>query len=248
MEKILTNKVCLITGASKGIGLSIAETFAKAGAIVYANVRTLESVSDELKQLTVAFANLKLCAFDVTDAEAMKATIIEIKKESGKIDVLVNNAGVVSYELLPFINFDKLHEMLEVNVVAVIRITQLVSRVMARQKSGSIINISSIVGVKGVKGQLAYSATKGALNAVTLSAAKELAEYGIRVNAIAPGMVGTERLKGIIADKFKEQHKEIALGRIAEPEEVANTCLFLASDLSSYITGQVLGVDGGLLI
>lgn len=248
MEQILTGKVCLITGANRGIGLAIAETFSEAGAIVYANVRSLESTSEELSQLAAKFQHLKLCAFDVTDAAAVKSAVMGIKKESGKIDVLVNNAGVVSYELLPFINFEKLHEMLEVNVVAVIRLMQLVSRIMARQASSSIINISSMVGVKGVKGQLAYSATKGALNAMTLSAAKELAEYGIRVNAIAPGMVGTERLKGVIADKFKEQHQEIALGRMAEPKEVANTCLFLASDLSSYVTGQILGVDGGLLI
>jgi len=248
LEQVLTNKVCLITGANSGIGLATTELFSEAGAVVYANVRTLDGISAELNQLITKHPNLKLCAFDVTDAASMKGAITDIKRESGKIDVLVNNAGVVSYELIPFINFEKLHEMLEVNVIAVIRLTQIVSRIMARQKSGSIINISSIVGVKGVKGQLAYAATKGALNAVTLSAAKELAEYGIRVNAIAPGMVGTERLKAIIADKFKEQNKEIALGRIAEPKEIANTCLFLASDLSSYTTGQILGVDGGLLI
>ena len=119
---------------------------------------------------------------------------------------------------------------------------------MTRQQSGSIINMASMVGVKGAKGQLSYSATKGAVVAATRSAAKELAENHIRVNAIAPGMVGSERFKAVLAEKFAQKINDIPFGRLAEPEEVAQLCLFLAADSSSYITGQIIGVDGGVVL
>jgi 3-oxoacyl-[acyl-carrier protein] reductase len=250
MEKVglLSGKVCLVTGASKGIGLSIVKRLAAEGGIVYANIRSKDSLDDNLLNLFAENTTIKPSYFDVTKPDELKNAVMEIKKSEGKIDVLVNNAGIVTYELLPMINFDKLALMLETNVVAVIRLTQLVSRIMARQNSGSIINISSIVGVKGVKGQLAYSATKGAVNSITLSAAKELASNNIRVNAIAPGMVETDRLKSILADKFADRINDIGFGRMADPEEIANTCLYLASDLSTYMTGQILGVDGGTIL
>ena len=245
---LLKDKVCLITGASKGIGLSIVEKFIAEGAIVYANVRSTDSDSKALVNLISSSPKSKIIFFDVTHAEEVKEAILEIKKNEGRLDVLVNNAGVVSYELLGLINYDKLDLMLETNVVAVIRLIQLSSRLMQRQKQGSIINISSIVGVKGVKGQLAYAATKGAVNAITLSAAKELAEHNIRVNAIAPGMVATERLKNVLEEKFKNRIDDIGLGRMGEPEEIADSCLYLASDLSKYVTGQIIGVDGGTVL
>lgn len=250
MEKggLLSGKVCLVTGASKGIGFSIVKKFASEGGIVYANLRSPESRDENLIQLFDHNPTIKPSYFDVTKADELKNAILEIKKAEGKIDVLVNNAGIVSYELLGLINYHKLGLMLETNVVAVIRLIQLVSRIMSRQNSGSIINISSIVGVKGVKGQLAYSATKGAVNSITLSAAKELANNNIRVNAIAPGMVGTDRLTAILADKFEDRINDIGFGRMAYPEEIANTCLYLASDLSTYVTGQIIGVDGGTII
>ena len=134
--------------------------------------------------------------------------------------------------------------MFEVNVIAMIQLVQLASRIMTRQKSGSIINMSSVVGVQGVKGQLGYSATKGAVISITKSAAKELIEHNIRVNAIAPGMVGTERFTAVFEEKFKDKIANIGIGRLAEPNEIANVCVFLASDLSTYVTGQVIGVDG----
>lgn len=138
--------------------------------------------------------------------------------------------------------------MFEVNVVALIYLMQLVGRVMQRQQGGSIINMASMVGQKGAAGQLAYSATKGAVIAATKSAAKELATSKIRVNAVAPGMVGTERFQNVLKEKFNEKINDVPFGRLAEPEEVANLCLFLASDASSYITGQVIGIDGGIVI
>lgn len=245
---MLQNKVCLITGASKGIGLAIVKKFAENGAIVYANVRNESSLNGELTELQNNFSNIKISCFDVVAEQEVKNAILDIKKNEGRLDVLVNNAGVVSYELLGLLNLDKLQQMLNVNVIAVIRLIQLASRLMTRQNSGSIINISSIVGVKGVKGQLAYSATKGAVNAITLSASKELAENKIRVNAIAPGMVATERLKTIMDDKFSDRVNDIGFKRLAEPEEIADTCLYLASDLSKYVTGQIIGVDGSTIL
>ncbi len=244
-SQLLHDKVCLITGAGRGIGKAIAERFAEEGAIVYANARKEGSIDNWATSCSEKYNSQVIPVyFDVTDSKLVKQTIIRIKKEQKRIDILVNNAGLVSYELLGMTNIEKLREMFEVNVVAVIQLMQLTARIMSRQKSGSIINISSIVGVQGVKGQLSYSATKGGVNALTKSAAKELASDNIRVNAIAPGMVGTERFKGIFEEKFSHRISDIGMGRLAKPEEIANACVFLGSDLSEYITGQILGVDG----
>lgn len=246
---LLKDKVCLITGASRGIGKAIAERYAQEGAIVYANARTEGSIDEWAMQCSKENSTKVIpLYFDVVDNNAAKSAIMQIKKEQGKLDVLVNNAGVVTYELLSMIDFDKLREMLDVNVIATIQLTQLASRLMSRQKSGSIINMSSIVGVKGVKGQLAYAATKGAVNAITLSASKELAPMNIRVNAVAPGMVGTERLLEVFEKSFKERLSDIGMGRLATPEEIANAFVFLGSDLSQYVSGQILGVDGSTVL
>ena len=146
------------------------------------------------------------------------------------------------------IDFDKLRKMFDVNVIALINLMQLCSRVMSRQKSGSIINIASMVGKQGAAGQLAYSATKGAVISATLSASKELASSHIRVNAVAPGMVATERFSQVMQANFEEKANDIRWGRLARPDEIAKACLFLASDMSGYITGQVMGVDGSLIL
>ena len=154
------------------------------------------------------------------------------------------SAGIVSYEMMSMIDYNKLRKMFDVNVIALINITQTVARVMARQKSGSIINMASIVGLQGAKGQLSYSATKGAVISVTKSAAKELCESGIRVNAIAPGMISSERFQNVMQEKFSNRIETVGFGRLGTPDEVADAFLFFASDESSYITGQVLAVDG----
>ena len=240
--KTLEGKVAIVTGAGAGIGKAIAQQFAQNGAIVYAvDIKGLEWTNEADYNDKIISYNLNICDF-----AAVKNMVMTIKKEQGRIDILANIAGLISYEYMSMIDFDKFRMMLEVNVVALINLMQLVSRIMARQHSGSIINMASMVGEKGAKGQLSYSASKGAVIAATKSAAKELAEYSIRVNAIAPGMVGSERFKTVLEEKFAQKINDIPFGRLAEPDEVAQLCVFVASDASSYITGQIIGIDGGV--
>lgn len=246
---LLKNKVCLVTGCSSGIGKSIAEKFATEGAVVYANSLSSENIdcwADELKNQTSS--EIIPVYFDVRDSAAVKDTVMLIKRNHQHIDVLVNNAGLVSYEMIPMIDMAKMREMYEVNVFAVVQLLQLVSRVMTKQGGGSIINMASIVGSKGVKGQLAYAGTKGAVIAITKSAAKELAQNNIRVNAIAPGMVATDRLVKAMEQGFSAMTENIGFKRMAKPEEIADLAVFLASDRSAYISGQIIGADGVMLI
>ena len=185
--------------------------------------------------------------FDVTDATAVKSAFMSVFKQEGRIDALINNAGVVFNKKIGMILRPETELMFRVNVIAVIEMIQLVSRLMARNHSGSIVNIASVTAVLGSPGQSAYSATKGAIMAFTKSAAKELAPLGIRVNAVAPGIVKTERFSELYeesGEKIDARIQKIALGRLGTPEDVANACAFLASDRSSYISGQILGVDG----
>lgn len=172
---------------------------------------------------------------------------MSVFKLEGRIDALVNNAGVVFNKKIGMILRPETELMFRVNVIAVIEMIQLVSRLMARNHSGSIVNIASVTAVLGSPGQSAYSATKGAIMAFTRSAAKELASQGIRVNAVAPGIVKTERFSELYeesGEKIDTRIQKIALGRLGAPEDVANACAFLVSDRSSYISGQILGVDG----
>jgi 3-oxoacyl-[acyl-carrier protein] reductase len=238
MEKFLENKVCIITGAAQGIGKEIARHFAEDGAIVYACDRQ-EFMSDDER--------IHPLVFDITDAAAVKTSMMQVFKEAGRIDVLVNNAGVVFNRKIGMITRDETELMFRINVIAVLELIQLVSRLMARNGGGSIVNIASVTAVLGSPGQVAYSATKGAIIALTKSAAKELAPQGIRVNAVAPGIVKTERFAELYeanGEKIDERISRIALGRLGTPEDIANACAFLASDRASYISGHILGVDG----
>lgn len=245
---MLNNKVCLVTGAARGIGMSIAEKFASEGACVYAldlpsAVFELQEYKDENTGGEIIHVRA-----DITDSENVRAVYMQIKKEQKKLDVLANNAALISYEMLGMISKDNLRKMFEVNVFAMIEMIQYASRLMTRNNGGSIINMASIVGTHGASGQLAYSAAKGAVVALTKSAAKELAHNNIRVNAVAPGMVATKRLVAEMSGRFEDKTNNIGLGRMALPEDIANAFAFLASDSAAYISGQILGVDGCMVL
>lgn len=241
MDKILQGKVCFITGGGRGIGKAISYLLYQHGAKVYVNATTKSSL-DWINDINSQ--NLIQLPFDITDSESCRQSILKIKKESGSLDVLINNAGVEYNELIGFFNRDNRDHMFNVNVFAPIELIQLSSRIMRKQKSGSIINITSKVGIYGNPGQLVYSATKGALISITKSASKELAPFGIRVNAIAPGLTKTKMFDSVDPGYLKERINSIGMGRLAEPIDIANTCLFLASDLSQYLTGQIIEVEG----
>ena len=243
--ELLKNKVAIVTGAGAGIGQATTKLFASEGAVVYAlDIKGLQWVTEEGCDTN----HIIPVELDICDFSAVKEVVMKAKKTYGHIDILANIAGLVSYEMMPMIDYEKFRKMLDVNVVALIHLMSLVSRIMTRQQSGSIINMASMVGQKGSRGQLSYAATKGAVIAATKSASKELAESKIRVNAIAPGMVGSERFKAVLEEKFAQKINDIPFGRLAEPDEVSNLCLFLASDQSKYITGQIIGIDGGATI
>jgi len=238
MSSLLENKVCIITGAAQGIGHQIAKQFAADGAIVYACDR---------QEFTTDNERIHPVVMDITDAVSVKANLMQIFKTEGRIDCLINNAGIVYNRKIGMILREETERMFLVNVIAAMELLQLVSRLMARCGGGSIVNIASVTAVLGSPGQVAYSATKGAIISMTKSAAKELASQGIRVNAVAPGIVKTERFKELYesdGDKIDARIQRIALGRLGTPEDVAHACAFLASDRANYISGQILGVDG----
>lgn len=246
---LLDGKVCLVTGASRGIGAATVSRFAREGAVVYANARTPKNLDDLCTELSEKYnTTVKALYFDVRDEAAAKKAVLQIKKETGRLDVLVNNAGVMKDALIGMISKDLMQEMYDVNVFGVMNLLQFASKIMMFQKSGSIINLSSIVGLEGIPGKLVYSAAKGAVAAMTKTAAKELASQGIRVNAVAPGMIDTDMLKSVGDEKMKEQLANIRMGRLGTPEEVAAAILFLASDLSGYVTGEILGVNGSMMV
>lgn len=246
---LLAGKVCLVTGASRGIGAATVKRFAREGAVVYANARTPKNLDDLCIELSEKYnTTVKALYFDVRDEAAAKKAVLQIRKETGRLDVLVNNAGVMKDALIGMISKDLMQEMFDINVFGVMNLLQLASKIMMFQKSGSIINLSSIVGLEGIPGKLVYSAAKGAVAAMTKTAAKELASQGIRVNAVAPGMIDTDMLKSVGDEKMKEQIANIRMGRLGTPEEVADAILFLASDLSGYITGEILGVNGSAMV
>lgn len=248
MNRLLENKVCLVTGAGRGIGRAIAERFASDGAVVYVNDLTpgdMESWAAECASRNGTRV-VPVC-FDVTDSSALKNGLMSVYKAEGRIDCVVNNAAIISNRKLGMIAKSDMERMFSVNVLAVIDMIQTASRLMARGGGGCFVNIASITGVVGSPGQVAYSATKGAVISLTKSAAKELAPLHIRVNAVAPGIVRTERFDELYlsdGNKIDSRIEKIALGRLGTPEDVADACSFLASDRASYISGQILGVDG----
>ena len=244
MSELLKNKVCIVTGSVRGIGKEIALLFASEGADVIVNGTRLGS-ADKWINVSKNREQLHPYYFDITDSAAVRQNVMAIKKQFGHIDVLVNNAGVEFNELIGMISRENMEKMFKVNVYGTIEMIQAVSRIMSRNENGgSIINISSMVGLRGNSGQLVYSATKGAVIALTKSAAKELAPKGIRVNSVAPGLTQTEMMEQANMEKLQGRINNICMGRIAQPKDIAGSCLLLASDYAGYISGQVLPVDG----
>ena len=237
---LLSDKVALVTGASRGIGRAIMEKFAEEGAIVYANARSEGTLDDAEPS-----GRIIPLYFDVCDKTAVKKAVMRIQKEQKRLDVLVNNAGIMRDAYLEMVDDATLEETFATNVTAPIHIAQYAVRLMKRAGGGSIVNMASIIGQRGNAGQTAYAASKGAVIAVTKTWARELAPFGIRVNAIAPGNIDTELFHAIGEEKEKEITSQIGMGRIGSPEEIANVALFLASSMSSYVTSETIGANGG---
>lgn len=251
MESLLNlnGKIALVTGAGRGIGWETATLLASNGARVIINdILATDELNRKIQEAKSQNLDLTTLFYDVSDYQQLKNAYSVIFKEYKRLDILVNNAGIMEDSMLATVSESHIEKTFRINTFGVIYNSQFASRLMARNNSGSIINISSIIGTKGNSGESVYSASKSALIGFTLSAAKELAPLGIRVNAIAPGFIDTE-LVSYFGDEIRQKTiSNIKLGRIGTPEDVARAVLFFASDLSSYITGQVLGVDGGMII
>ncbi|HCE55859.1 MAG TPA: 3-oxoacyl-[acyl-carrier-protein] reductase [Lutibacter sp.] len=245
--KLLENKTALITGATRGIGKGIAQTFAKQGANVAFTFSSSLEVAKELeKELMTYGIKAKGYQSNAANYEAAQELAADVLKEFGTIDILVNNAGITKDNLLMRISEEDFDTVIEVNLKSVFNLTKAVIRPMMKQRSGSIINMSSVVGLKGNAGQANYAASKAGIIGFSKSVALELGSRNIRSNVIAPGFIETEMTANLPEETVKLWRDAIPLKRGGTPEDIANACVFLASEMSSYITGQTLSVDGGM--
>lgn len=242
---MLSKKVALVTGSNRGIGASVAERFAQNGATVYANART-DGTLDSACAKDYGEGKIIPVYFDVRDRDATRQVFIRIMKEQGRLDCLVNNAGILVDTLITMLDRNTLKDIYEVNVFAVFEMMSYASRIMSKQGSGSIINIASICGDEGgMRGQTAYSSSKGAVIALTKTAAKELGQFNVRVNSVSPGFIDTDMFRSGPRDIQKQLVDGVYLNRrVGLPGEVAGVCLFLASDNASYVNGENIRVDG----
>ena len=246
---LLSGKIVAVTGASRGIGAAVARAFAMAGAHMALTAKTDDDLATLAQELKKNYATeCVIQAGDVTDIASVQEFYKIIFEHFGKLDVLVANAGILGDGLLGMIPEQDIAHVLDVNVAGVLHHIQAASRLMRRKKYGSIMLMSSVVGRFGNKGQTLYAASKAALIGAMLSAAKELGPDGVRVNAIAPGIIDTDMTQNLDTDDRARLLGNVALGHSGTAQEVADVALFLASDMSRYVSGQIIGVDGGMVV
>lgn len=235
---MLENKTALVTGASRGIGNAVCEKLASEGAVVYGGFRTVENREGKIIPVQL----------DVCDPQSVKECIKTVKKEAGKIDILVNNAGITILERLEMVADASVKKIYDTNVFGLLNVTKAAIRLLRKSDSPCIINMSSIMAQESDIGQTVYAGTKAAVESMTRTWTKEYSAEGIRVNAVAPGNFDTDMFNIISEEELKIELSKIGLGRIAKPEEIADVVLFLASDMASYVTGEVIRVNGGLVL
>lgn len=246
--KLLSGKAAIITGGSRGIGKGIAEVFAKHGAnVAFTFSSSVEAAQKLEKELEAFGVKAKGYQSDASSFEQSKELVAQVIADFGRVDVLINNAGITKDNLLMRMTEADFDKVIEVNLKSVFNMTKAVQDFMLKQRSGSIINISSVVGVQGNRGQANYAASKAGMLGFTKSVALELSSRNIRCNAIAPGFIETEMTASLKEEILQGWRDAIPLKRGGQPEDIANACVFLASELSSYITGQTLRVDGGMI-
>ncbi len=246
--KLLEGKTVLITGATRGIGRGIATTFAQHGAQVAFTYSSSVQAADELEQeLTALGVKAKGYQSNAGDFNEAQKLVDEVVATFGTVDVLINNAGITKDNLLMRITEDDFDKVIEINLKSVFNMTKAVQRTMLKNRAGSIINMSSVVGVKGNAGQTNYAASKAGVIGFSKSVALELGSRNIRCNVIAPGFIETEMTGKLNPEVVEGWRNAIPLKRGGTPEDVANVCVFLASDMSAYVTGQTINVDGGML-
>lgn len=246
---MLSGKCAIITGASRGIGKAIALKLASLGANIVLNYRSSEKeameVENKIKEMGVEVLSIK---GDISKLEEVESLVMKAKEKFGTIDIMVNNAGITKDTLLLRMKEEDFDSVIDINLKGVFNCMKSITPIMIRQKHGKIINLSSVVGISGNAGQVNYAASKAGVIGMTKSLAKEVGSRGINVNAVAPGFIETD-MTNELGDKFKEEAKKnIPLKRFGKPEDVAEVVAFLASESSNYVTGQVIHVDGGMLM
>ena len=246
--KLLENKTALITGASRGIGRGIAQTFVEQGCdVAFTYSSNTEAAETLVRELSTSGVKVKAYQSNAADFEAAQKLVDDVLEDFGSLDILINNAGITKDNLLMRMGEEDFDKVIEVNLKSVFNMTKAVQRTFLKQRQGSLIHMSSVVGVKGNVGQANYAASKAGIIGFSKSVALELGSRNIRSNVIAPGFIETEMTAKLSEEVVQGWRDGIPLKRGGKPTDVANTCVFLASDLSSYITGQVLHVDGGML-